>query len=149
MDSRRESGSGAESDSRVLVAQYFWEEYKYRHDLIWRLLFRVTGVAVALSIAPFGIEELVVRQVGRWVAFLPVVAVLMIVGSFPLFRTERRLFREVLDFYRKSQNKVLDEQVHIPKPSLFDWLVPLYLGILLSLSLIVSWLVWFKWYPSL
>src|SRR5688500_17832838 len=111
MGSGRESGAGAESDSRVLAAQYFWEEYKYRHDLIWRLLFRVTAVATALSIAPFGIEELVV-SLGRWVTALPFLAFLMILGSVPLFVTELRLFREILRFYRQSQYEVSNKQVH-------------------------------------
>ena len=33
------------SDHELELAKYLWEEFKYRHDLIWRLLFRVTAVA--------------------------------------------------------------------------------------------------------
>jgi hypothetical protein len=149
MNSTPESGSGR-TKSPVEVAQYLWEEYSYRHDLIWRLLFRVTAAATALSIAPFGIENLVVRQVGLWVAFLPVLAVLLVVGSSPLFYTELRRFHRIKDYYRRFQNEVVGEQVHDPRTKdLFDWLVPLYMGILFILSLIVALLVWFEWYPSL
>jgi hypothetical protein len=177
MDSTPKSGAGGESESRVAVAQYLWEEYRYRHDLIWRLLFRVTAVATTLSIAPFGIEDLVREKVGLWVAFLPVLAVLLVVGSAPLFSTELHRFHKVKDFYRevqsevvgqqahdsrpelfnwliplyrriyrKAQNDVVGGQVHASRPDLFDWLIPLYLSILLILSLIVTLLVWFKWY---
>jgi hypothetical protein len=149
MDSTPESGYGGESKPPVEIAQYLWEEYRYRHDLIWRLLFRVTAVATTLSIAPFGIEDLVAKQVGMWIAFLPVLAVLMVVGSVPLFSTELRRFHTVKDFYRKAQNEVVGEQVHDPRTrDLFDWLIPLYLRILFILSLVVALLVWFEWYPS-
>jgi hypothetical protein len=145
-----QSGLEGESTSRVEIAQYLWGEYAYRHDLIWRLLFRVTTVATALSIAPFGIENLVVQQVGLWVAFLPVLAVLLVVGSSPLFHTELRRFHRIKDYYRRFQNEVVGEQVHDPRTKdLFDWLIPLYLAILFILSSIVALLVWFDWYPSL
>jgi hypothetical protein len=42
-------------------ATYLWEEYMYRHDLILRLLFRITFVTVALSITPFTINDSVRR----------------------------------------------------------------------------------------
>jgi hypothetical protein len=117
--------------------------------LIWRLLFKVTAVATTLSIAPFGIEDLVVRKVGLWIAFLPVLAVVMVVGSWPLFRAELHRFQEVKDVTRTTQNKVVEERVHDERGDVFDWLIPLYLSILFVLSLIVALLVWFKWYPSL
>jgi long-chain acyl-CoA synthetase len=58
-----------ERSFRVARATYLWEEYKYRHDLIWRLLFRITTVAVILSIAPFTINTLVQSRVGVWINF--------------------------------------------------------------------------------
>lgn len=33
--------------------QYLWEEYKYRHDLIWQRIFRFTGAVVLISIIPY------------------------------------------------------------------------------------------------
>ncbi len=52
-------------------AKYLWEEYRYRHDLIWRLLFRMTAVAVLLSIAPFTIDELAAKKAGRGLTRCP------------------------------------------------------------------------------
>ena len=154
MDSPPESGSGGEPDGRVVLAQYFWEEFKYRHDLVWRLLFKVTTAAIALSIAPFAIEE-VAREVEPWVKALPFLAAALVLGSAPLFVTEIRLLNEVLEFHLKSQNRLLpllevpNDWVHDPcKRRLFDWLVPLYLGILLLGSLIVGGVVVFVWDPS-
>jgi hypothetical protein len=149
MDSTSKSGPVGQSKPTVEVAQYLWEEYSYRHDLIWRLLFKVTAVVTTLSIAPFGIEDLVVRKVGLWIAFLPVLAVVMVVGSWPLLRAELRLFQEVKDVTRTTQNKVVKEQVHDEHGDVFNRLIPWYLSILFVYSLIVALLVWFKWYPSL
>jgi len=36
----------------VDLAKFICEDCHYRHDLIWRLLFRMTTVAAVLSIAP-------------------------------------------------------------------------------------------------
>jgi len=41
------------SDIPVQKAQVLWNEYKYRHDLVWRVLFQVTAAAVILSVAPY------------------------------------------------------------------------------------------------
>jgi hypothetical protein len=35
------------------AAAHLWDEYSYRHDMIWKLVFRVTAVATAVAIAPF------------------------------------------------------------------------------------------------
>ena len=79
----------------VEVDKYLWEEFRYRHDLIWRLLFRVTTVAVLLSIAPFTIDDLVRRNVGSWVNALPALALALVLGSWPMLVLEFRLFRPV------------------------------------------------------
>jgi hypothetical protein len=155
MDSTQKSSSGGGPDARVLVAQYFWEEFKYRHDLVWRLLFKVTTAAIALSIAPFAIKELVARQVEPWVRSLPFLAAVLVLGSAPLFGTEIRLLNEVLKFHEESQNRLLpllevpDKWVHKPgRKGLFDWLVPLYLYLLFLASLTIGGLVISKWDPS-
>ena len=30
-----------------------WEEYKYRHEHIWKLIFQLTTAVVALSVVPY------------------------------------------------------------------------------------------------
>ena len=51
--------------SNLERAQYLWEEFQYRHDLIWKLLFRITFVAVLLTITPFTINTSIQGQGGR------------------------------------------------------------------------------------
>jgi hypothetical protein len=90
--------STAETETSVAsieLAKYLWEEYRYRHDLIWRLLFRMTAVAALLSIAPFTIDDLVKRQVGAWVDVLPGLALAFVVISWPVLYLELKLFEPI------------------------------------------------------
>ena len=52
MDSAAKPSSEVVPMTNLDRANYLWEEYKYRHYLIWKLLFRVTFVAVVLTITP-------------------------------------------------------------------------------------------------
>ena len=51
-----------------------------RHDLIWRLLFRSTSVAVLLAIAPFTIGDLTQQRVGGWIKTLPLLSLVLAPG---------------------------------------------------------------------
>ena len=35
------------------LCQYLWDEYKYRHDLIWQRIFRFTTAVVLISLIPY------------------------------------------------------------------------------------------------
>src|SRR5687767_10180029 len=88
-----------ESAPGVELATYLWEEYKYRHDLVWRLLFRITAVAAILSIAPLSIAESVREKMGLWVASLPALAVLLVAGGIAIIMFELRLFLPINQLY--------------------------------------------------
>jgi hypothetical protein len=82
-----------------------WEEYKYRHDLVWRLNFRVTGAAVLLSVAPYANQD-IVKAVGRWIVAAPALAVVLVVVTIPMTLIEISLFRKVRDEYWKLQKEL-------------------------------------------
>ena len=42
--------NGSENDKEIKA---LWEEYSYRHSLIWRVVFQTTAAVVALSIVPY------------------------------------------------------------------------------------------------
>ncbi|CAN5889612.1 hypothetical protein BH18ACI4_BH18ACI4_01590 [soil metagenome] len=48
-----ESTNHQNSDKRLETLQLLWEEYKYRHDLVWRVIFQLTTAIVVLSIIPY------------------------------------------------------------------------------------------------
>ena len=76
--------SEGDQDTSLELAKYLWEEYRYRHDLIWRLLFRVTAVAALLSIVPFTISERARDDVGFAVNLVPAVALVLILACWGL-----------------------------------------------------------------
>jgi hypothetical protein len=99
-------GSEVSSDMKLEFAKYLWEEYRYRHDLIWRLLFRVTAVAALLSIVPFTISETAKANAGPAVDLLPALALVLILASSGLLRAEWKRFEPINRDYREAQAQV-------------------------------------------
>jgi hypothetical protein len=72
---RPENGSAmldATSDPARSAA--VWDEYKYRHDLCWRLLFRTTVVVVTLSCLPYAVPADTTRKLGGWLLLVLLLA---------------------------------------------------------------------------
>jgi predicted PurR-regulated permease PerM len=90
------------------VAEYLWEEYRYRHDLVWRLVFRVTAVATALLIAPFLVDKSLVKVLGNWLLCLPILAILVILTGFYVLPPELELLKKIRNAYREVQNRALE-----------------------------------------
>jgi hypothetical protein len=51
-----------------------WDEYKYRHDLCWRLVFQLTTAVVIISVVPY-IKPDVAKQLGSIIAVLPIIGI--------------------------------------------------------------------------
>jgi hypothetical protein len=79
----------------------------YRHDMVWRLVFRVTAVAAALMIAPFLANPTTQHALTRCLIFLPILAVAVILAGCYALKPELRLFNNVSDTYRCEQNNAL------------------------------------------
>jgi hypothetical protein len=126
----------------VELAKYLWEEYRYRHDLIWRLLFRMTGVAVLLSIAPFTIDDLANERTRGWVDALPALALALVVSSWIVLAFELRLFTPIDGEYTAAQNTAVGRAVRGETPKVFKWVVYLYPGVLLALLIVVALVAW-------
>jgi hypothetical protein len=129
--------------ARIELAKYLWEEYRYRHDLIWRLLFRMTAVAALLSIAPFTIDDLVKRQVGAWVDVLPGLALAFVLISWPVLYLEFKLFKPIDECCEEAQNRAVGRAVRRRKRwDAFKRIVYLYPLILALLVLVVAIVAW-------
>jgi hypothetical protein len=107
----------------VEQAKYLWEEYRYRHDLIWRLLFRMTAVAVLLSIAPFTIDDLAEERAGAWVDALPAIALALVAISWLVLLFELSLFNPIDRVYTAVQDKAVGKKVREEAPDVFAWVV--------------------------
>jgi hypothetical protein len=122
-------------------ARYVWEEYRYRHDLIWRLLFRMTAAAVLLSIAPFTIDDLVAKRAGAWVDALPAIALALVAISWLVLVFELRMFKPIDGVYKEVQQKAVG-LVRDDGPGVLPWVVRLYPAALLVLLFRVALVAW-------
>jgi putative effector of murein hydrolase len=74
---------------RLELATYLWNEYQYRHDLVWRLVFRLTAAVVVLGIIPYT-QGKVIDQIGMWIIVSPIFGVAL------AFIWSRRLKSELI-----------------------------------------------------
>ena len=60
-DSQKDNAKALKTDrgDQLKRIQFLWEEYKYRHDLCWRVLFRLTSAVVILAIVPYLYQKVV------------------------------------------------------------------------------------------
>jgi hypothetical protein len=89
------------------VVSYLWQEYQYRHDMVWQLAFRITAVAAALLIAPFLADVWVVRAVGNGLAGLPILAIVVILGGWFTLGSELPRLKLIRSAYQGAQVRVL------------------------------------------
>ena len=93
------------------IMKGLWPEYSYRHDMVWKLVFRVTAVATALMIAPFLANVTTQRALRGSLVLLPIVGIFVIAaGGFALQR-ELKLLSKVRDAYRHEQDQALCKAV--------------------------------------
>ena len=131
------------SDQKLEVAKYLWEEFKYRHDLIWRLLFRITAVAALISVVPFTIGDLAESRAHDLVKYLPVLATGLVFAGWAVLLAELRLFTPINRYSVKAQCDAVGEVRKGGRlDGLFVWVVRLYPGLLLALTRLVWWYVW-------
>jgi len=129
---------------------YLWEEYKYRHDLIWQRIYRFTTVVVLISIIPY-VQQDIGRLLGAGILIAPLLATVLAGFVLIVMRNELELFGKIKKAYRRQQNKLLaDDLKHdLSKESDFDRLVLWYLGSLVLLSFANGLIAWLVWIPKL
>ena len=82
-----------------------WQEYKYRHELVWNLIFKITTAVVAVSIIPYILKEETEKKLGCFILALPFIGLaLTIFSALRLYkecsllqvnRTRHRKFYEI------------------------------------------------------
>jgi len=128
-----------EPEDQLKRIPVLWEEYKYRHDLCWRVMFRLTSAVVILAIVPY-VYRSVFQNLPGWVLGVPASLAVALAGfGIVLMKSELDLFRKVKDVYRDLKRDKLyveDAGEHDKDTIKFEYLVFAYLGILVLLSLI-------------
>ncbi len=131
-------------------AEYLWEEYKYRHDLIWQRTFRFTAAIVLISIIPY-LQQDVARLLGEWILLAPLLAFILAGFVFLVMLNELDLFGRIKEAYRRQQDKLLDCDLRHPfnKKGHFEFFVVTYFLCLVLLSIANGLIVWLVWLPAL
>jgi hypothetical protein len=109
-----------------------WDEYKYRHDLIWRVTFQVTSAAVIIGVSPY-LSVKVTVALGWWVLGVPILALGLVGVAFFVIADEIALFEKIKAEYRCLQKECFDIE---HKTSRFELFVRLYLGALFVLGVL-------------
>ncbi len=94
------TGASGADNNRLQKAGLLWEEYKYRHDLLWRITFQITVASVVLAIVPYtGSPE----DLGIAALAPPLLAVGLVVLGIVVVLVERKLFQPVRNEYWRLQ----------------------------------------------
>lgn len=138
---------GDEARRQIVLEEYrtLWEEYKYRHELCWKLIFRVTASAVVLSVVPYVLQCNVLKGLGKLVLLGPALAIGLIVAGSGLMIWEGYLFYTIDRPFADRRLEVFGIE---HRPQVFPALVGFYLFVLLALS-IVNYFVAKEWLTRL
>lgn len=132
---------------------YLWEEYQYRHDLVWRVTLRLTFVAAFLSIIPYANDSLSTKM-GKWMLVPPGLSVLLAIFGSAVIANEYKLLLMIKDAYRCLQSEFFSQTFgerklckvpQYPAQSLFGPFLVFYLLSLVGLALANFITVAAKW----
>ena len=85
-------------------ARFLWDEYKYRHELCWKLVFQTTTAVVIILVIPY-IKIDIARSIGNWIVALPALAIAL--SLFSMMRLSREM--EILDKIRSKHRDIQND----------------------------------------
>jgi len=92
-------------DRRLELAKYLWNEYQYRHDLVWKLVFRLTAAVVVLGIIPYT-QDKVVNAIHWGILVPPILGVILALVWSLRVKCELRHLDHIRDLYRPLQDSL-------------------------------------------
>ena len=132
----------AETAPRVSDDLYksLWEEFKYRHDLIWQRFFQFTAAIVLISIIPYVRQDLS-SLLGGALLMAPALAIFLALFVLLVIWHELVLFEHIATTLMHQQNMIFNLGHDLKARRPFGWFVMSYLVILLVLSISNFWIV--------
>ena|SRR5437899_10388981 len=138
---------------------YLWGEYKYRHGLCWKAVYKIVAVVIVLAVVPFKAE---LKPLGYWLLAPPVIGTLFAAFGVFVVNNELRLFSQVKVAHHVLQEAflktVLNDDVRkiavdnlnlsCARWTLFDIYVHFLMLILFLLSLGNTLFLALSWIPS-
>lgn len=153
--SQQNHGNESTNESRDLLdlKNSNWDEYKYRHQLCWELLFKITLVTTTLSILPY-LNNDIIPAAKRLIFITPLIGIgVSAFGGYRLYR-ELLLLDKIRDLHRVIQNKLFNalyketyqKDLFDLNGSQFTLNVSIYLIILNILAIVNFILLFFNFY---
>ena len=122
------------------AGELLWEEYKYRHDLVWRLVFQLTTAVILINTAPY-LKDNVTKGIGWPMLAVPALAIaLALLGVSRLAGSTRCLTRCARA--TSSCTATLPSRGTFKRQSVF------YLWCLVALSVVNLVALGFLWLPD-
>ena len=144
VNNKNENIEEVKVDSDALaLAKLTWDEYKYRHELCWNLIFKITLVTATLSIIPY-LKNEIIPKAELLVFFTPLIGIgVSAIGGYRLYK-ELKLLDKIRNLHRAFQKKTFDElynklfqkPLHELNGSHFTSYVSAYLIILTCLAVV-------------
>src|SRR5215208_2490361 len=132
------------SDPNLEGFEVIWDDYKYRHDKVWRVIIEITTAAVVLSVIPYLNSE-VVSGLVWWILLVPLLAVVLVGFAFLVIQNEMHLLSRIRDKFWCVQHEVF-KMPHVERRP-FQGYVRVYLVILLVLGLLNCVIIAGFWVP--
>ena len=143
----KENISQIRANDKFEEFKFLWEEYKYRHELCWKLIFQITAAVVIILIIPYT-QPKIAGAIKYWIVTLPAIAIILLIFSFIRLSKELGLLHKIRTKYRELQNQVYNI-IHCPEDDTFKYHVNLYLiGLTLACIADVIAIIFF-WIPYL
>jgi hypothetical protein len=84
------------------AAKFIWDEYKYRHEHCWKLIFQITVAVIVVSIVPYT-QDTIGRVLDNRIIALPALGILL--ALFGSIRLNREL--DLLGLLKKHHREFL------------------------------------------
>ena len=94
-----------DEDINLDEAKFLWDEYRYRHELCWRLIFQITTAVVAILIIPY-VQPDIAKLVGTWIVALPALAIILVMFSMSRLKRELEILNKIRTAHRERQGKI-------------------------------------------
>jgi hypothetical protein len=115
------------------LATLTWEEYKYRHELCWNLIFKITLITATLSIIPY-LKNSIIEKAEPLVFFTPLIGIAVaIFGKLRLLR-ELKILDDIRKAYRDIQTARFEKNIHTDEPSAFTFHAKIFMNSLILLA---------------
>jgi hypothetical protein len=96
-------------------AQVLWDEYKHRHNLVWKVLFQITTAAVILAAIPYLAGDSIGCKLGKWLLAAPVLAVVLVAFALGVINNELDLLGQIRTAHRGLQKAMFGMSRESPR----------------------------------